>query len=192
MSEAAGSGGRRRTPWRAIGWGGAVVLLSIPFVAMRLSIEGVDWSIHDFIAMGVLFGLVGLGIELVVRFGRSRAGRLGAGLAIFTTFLLIWVNLAVGIIGSEDNPANAMYLGVLALLLAGAIVARLRAAGMVVVMVAAALGQAAIAVVALVGGRGAEDPNWPLDTIGVTGLFVFLWLVSAWLFRRAAEANRRG
>ena len=30
-------------------------------------------------------------------------------------FLLIWINLAVGIIGSEDNPANLMYGAVLLL-----------------------------------------------------------------------------
>ena len=28
--------------------------------------------------------------------------------------ILVWMNLAVGIIGSEDNLANLMYIGVLA------------------------------------------------------------------------------
>ena len=34
-------------------------------------------------------------------------------MAIVAAFLLIWINLAVGINGSEDNPANLMYGGVL-------------------------------------------------------------------------------
>jgi hypothetical protein len=41
-------------------------------------------------------------------------------------FILIWMNLAVGIIGSEDNPANLMYGGVLAVAIVGAFMVRFR------------------------------------------------------------------
>jgi hypothetical protein len=39
------------------------------------------------------------------------------GLAVGTALFLVWSNLAVGLIGSENNPANMMYLGVLAVFL---------------------------------------------------------------------------
>jgi thiazole synthase ThiGH ThiG subunit len=51
-------------------------------------------------------------------------------LALVAAMLLVWVNLAVGIIGSEDNPANIMYLGVHAVLILGALLALFRPQGM--------------------------------------------------------------
>ena len=36
----------------------------------------------------------------------NSAYRAAVGVAIAAAFILVWMNLAVGIIGSEDNPAN--------------------------------------------------------------------------------------
>ena len=55
--------------------------------------------------------------------------------------MLVWINLAVGIIGSEDNPANLMYGGVLAVGVAGAVAARFRPGGMARALAATALAQ---------------------------------------------------
>jgi hypothetical protein len=65
-------------------------------------------------------------------------------------FTLFWINGAVGIIGSEDNPANVLYGGVLAALLIGTIVARLEPQGMTRALFATALAQALVPVIALV------------------------------------------
>jgi hypothetical protein len=54
----------------------------------------------------------------------NRAYRAAVGVAIAAAFILVWMNLAVGIIGSEDNPANLMYGGVLAIGIIGAVIAR--------------------------------------------------------------------
>ncbi|MGB5332427.1 MAG: hypothetical protein WBM80_04545 [Woeseiaceae bacterium] len=35
------------------------------------------------------------------------------GLALAAAFILVWMNLAVGIIGDSDNLYNLMYVGVL-------------------------------------------------------------------------------
>ena len=43
--------------------------------------------------------------------------------------LLIWMNLAVVLIGSENNPANLLYLGVLCIAILGAFIARLQPRG---------------------------------------------------------------
>ncbi len=104
--------------------------------------------------------------------------RAAAAIAIAGAFLLVWANLAVGIIGAEDNPANLMYAGVLAVALVGAAMARLRPAGMARALAATAVAQALIAGIALTLGYFTLAPD---------GFFVALWLLSAWLFRQAAR-----
>jgi hypothetical protein len=88
------------------------------------------------------------------------------------------MNLAVGIIGTEENSLNLMYGGVIAVGVAGAVIARFRPAGMARAMVAASLAQVLVAVVAQIAGHF----TWVL-----TAAFVALWLGSASLFRKAAR-----
>jgi hypothetical protein len=116
----------------------------------------------------------------------NAAYKSAVGLALLAAFLLFWVNGAVGIIGDEHNDANLMYGGVLAVGLIGAIIARFEPRGMARAMFATALAQALVAVIALGAGWGSRGPIWPRDVLGATGIFVMLWLGSAWLFRRAA------
>ena len=58
--------------WRIICWGTAVAILVAPFVAMQLNAEGVNWTVGDFIAMGVMLGMVGGCLELSARMSRKR------------------------------------------------------------------------------------------------------------------------
>ena len=51
---------------------------------------------------------------------------MATGLGLLTCFLIVWLHGAVGIIGSEDNPANLLYFLVLLVVMAGALLARLR------------------------------------------------------------------
>lgn len=166
-------------------WGAAGALLLLPLIAMKFGAAGVDWGPEDFIVMGAMLGFACGSYELVARLSGSRIYRAGFGLAILTSFLLVWVNLAVGIIGSDDNPANQMYLAVLGIVIVGAMAVRGRARGMMAVTAAAALAQAVIAGIALGRSLGIEDPNWPLDVIGANAMFVLLWLSSSALFRFA-------
>ena len=169
-------------------WGGAAILLLLPAIAMQFSGTGVVWGLEDFIVMGAMLGLACGCYELVARLSDRRAYRAGFGLAILTSFLLVWVNLAVGIIGSDDNPANQMYLAVLGIVIVGALVVRGRARAMVWVTALAAIAQAVVAGIALGSRLGTKDPNWPLDLIGASGMFVLLWLGSSMLFRLAGRA----
>ncbi|HEX2283181.1 MAG TPA: hypothetical protein VHG52_15580, partial [Thermomicrobiales bacterium] len=106
--------------------------------------------------------------------------------ALAAAFLLVWINLAVGVIGSEDNPANLMYYGVLAIGFLSAIIAELRPHGMSRVLFAMALAQALVPVIALLILK-------PQLTSGVAGVltlnafFVVLFVGSALLFRNAAR-----
>ena len=157
----------------------------IPFVGMRIS-NAWNWSLFDFIVMGALIFGTGLAYVLITRKAGTMAYRFAVGMALAAAFLLVWLNLAVGIIGSEDNPANLMYFGVLAVGIIGAIIARFRPQGMARALFATALAQALVAVIALIFGwapSGAcrRDPGRDLR------FFVALFVGSALLFRSAAR-----
>ena len=163
------------------------LILLVPLIAMQFS-DDVDWSIFDFaVAGGLLFG-TGLAYELLTRKSGISEYRAALGVALAGALLLVWINLAVGIIGSEDNPANSMYLGVLAVAGFGALLARLRPGGMAGVMFATALAQAAVTVIALL-----TEPHPDVyQLVLLNGFFVALWAASAVLFWRAnTELNRR-
>ena len=87
-------------------------LLLLPLLAMQFTNE-VVWDVADFIVVGVLL----LGTGLTYKLAAIKVGnivyRSAVGLALTAAFILIWVNGAVGIIGSENNDANLMYGGVL-------------------------------------------------------------------------------
>jgi hypothetical protein len=179
-------GGWRGSRWRLAPWAIAAFLLLLPLVAMQFTTE-MDWDETDFLVMGaMLFGACGA-FDLAARMTGDSAYRAAVGVAVVGTFLLIWINLAVGIIGSEDNPANLMYLGVLAVGILGAVIARFRPHGMALALVATALAQVLVAVIALVAGLGSSGENWPQVIVVLNGFFAALWLGSAWLFRKAAR-----
>ena len=170
----------RGSLWRIVGWGLAAALLLAPLVAMQFT-RDVRWGPIDFAAAAILIGSLGLAIEFAVRRSANLAYRLGAGLAAFTAFALIWVNLAVGFIGDEGNPANLLFAGVLAVALIGAVVAGFRPAGMALAMMAAGIAQLLVAVVVFVADLGT------MQEVLLTLLFAAPWPVSAALFWKAAD-----
>jgi hypothetical protein len=177
----------RGFPWRVPGWAIPVLLLSIPFFA------GFDWSLADYLFMGLLLGLAGVLIELGVRASRGNvAYRLGVALAVLAGFLLIWVNGAVGLLGDENNPANLMFGGVIVVALIGAAGARFRAAGMARAMLAATAAQGLSGVTGLAGGWTSPGLDGVIEVVMGTCVFGGLWLLSAALFRKAdAETGGR-
>lgn len=178
-----------RTAVRIVLAAGLVLLL--PLAAMQLTDE-VAWSLTDFAVAGALLAGTGLMYELAARKAGNAAYRAAAGVALAAALLLVWINLAVGIIGTEADPANLMYLGVLAVGIAGALIARLRPRGMARALAATALAQASVAAIALTLGLGAPYSP-PAEILGVNAIFVALFGGSAWLFRRAArERTSRG
>lgn len=166
---------RRRLPVR----GGAAALLLLPAVAMQFTRE-VQWTASDFMAMGALLATVCGLHELGARLSRDTFFRAGVGVAAFATFLQLWLDLAVGIHGPDDGPIG-ITLGVLAVALAGAILARLRADRLVYAMGATAIAQLVAGVYGLCIGV------WQALALGVA--LAGLWLAAAMLFHRAAHAG---
>ena len=166
-------------PWRLAAWSVPAILLTLP------AILDFPWTAFDFVVMGVLFGLVGLAIELAFRASRSSAYRMAAGVTVMASFLLVWINLAAGIIGDEDNPWNLMYFGLILVTLAGAVGAGFRAKGMARTLFVAAAVQSVVSVIAVAGAGDA--PPGPIGVAVLNLFFVAAFLGSAGLFRVAAR-----
>ena len=177
--------------WSVIRWVlvTAAVLL-VPFLAMQLDWQvpdpgsgtgGVNWGPLDFAIIGVLV----LGTGLLYEYASSRAGtfahKVAAGIAVAAGLFLIWVNLAVGMIGDEGHPANLMYLVVLAVALVGAAISRFEPREAALAMFATAGAHALVAVIALATGLG--------PTLLADAFFVAAWVASGLVFRQASVAS---
>lgn len=177
-----GIGARRGSavhPWL---WAGAAGVLLLPALAMRFYPQaGVDWSPLDFVVMGVLLAAVCGAMELGLRRDGSPTYRAGFAVAVLAGFAMLWANLAVGMLGREGDPANALFAGVLAIAAVGSLLARFRAAGMAKAMVVTAFAQLVVVGVAL--GLGGFQPRELL----LTATFALPWLLAAGLFRHAAR-----
>ena len=128
----------------------------------------------------------------VDRTGRTdrRAYRFALTIALVAAVLLVWLSLGVGIIGADGDRANLMYFGVLAVGILGAAIARFRAEGMALALVAMAIAQALVAAIALILGLG-QPYSPPLELLGLNGFFIAMFAGSAGLFRQAARAEPR-
>ncbi len=168
-----------------MGWGAVTVLiLIVPLVAMQFTDE-VDWTLSDFVIAGILLFGAGLAYELVSRRGNTAAYRTAVGFAVGGVLLLLWVNGAVGILGSEDNPVNVMYAGVPIIGVVGALLARFRPLGMARALFAMALAQALIPVIAYIVNRPQITLAELTGVIVIHAIFIMFFVVSALLFRRA-------
>ena len=165
-------------------------LLLLPWVAMQLT-EEVVWGAGDFVVFGVMLAAVAVAFEIAASRRRDGRGRAAFGVAILTAFLLVWVNLGVGIVGAEGDPANLIYAGVLAVGVLGALRAGFRPDGMATAMVVTAMAQGLAGLVAVAAGWGSSANAWPRDVVGATVVFAAAWLFAAWLFRSAARDGSR-
>lgn len=163
------------------------LLLMVPAVAMQFSDE-VKWGPLDFVFMGALLFGAGLAFVLIARRVDHVSYRLAVGLAVAAGLLLIWVNLAAGLIGAEDNPANLMYVAVLGTAGVGALLARFNARGLAVALFATAGVQAIVTTIALLGDLGAPE-NSRLELAVANGVFLALFTASGLLFRHAARRS---
>tara|TARA_B100000925_G_scaffold280891_1_gene252053 strand:- start:70 stop:348 length:279 start_codon:yes stop_codon:yes gene_type:complete len=75
-------------------------LLFIPMATMLISDE-INWSIFDFLVMGVLLFSFGISINLILKNTKNSKIRITFFTILILIFSLIWIELAVGIFGSS-------------------------------------------------------------------------------------------
>ncbi len=170
---------RSGNPMRIPVWGAAAFLLLLPLAAMQFTNE-VNWTGSDFLIMGIMLLAACCTYEFAVWVSGDIAYRAGFAVAVAVSFLLVWVNLAVGIIGKEveNDIANLLFVGVILAWVIGGLIARFRPHGMSYAMIAATTVHVAIGLLAAIAGWGYEA--------AVSGvLFCAMWLTSAALFRKA-------
>ena len=167
-------------------WAAGAFMLLSALVAKRFI--GEVGLVDNLAQTGALLIGVGIAVELASRKTGEAAYRTAVGLALGSALLLVWVNGAVGIVGSEDNEANLMYGGVLAVGAIAAVIARFKPEGMARALFATALAQTLVAVIALVGRMGTPFSG-PLEIVAINGFFVALFVGSGLLFRKAARSR---
>ena len=180
------AGGKDKKFWRIARWSLAALFLLLPLLAMQFTTE-VAWDFADFMILGALLAGAGGVYELAMRVSDHRAYRAAIAVALVAAFILIWVNLAVGIIGDENNSANLMYVGVLAVGIIGASITRGQPRGMARTLSVMAFAQALVPVIALLFLKIAPISGPAGLIILVLNIgFIILFVGSALLFRRAS------
>jgi hypothetical protein len=168
---------------RIAGWSAAVLLLMAPAMAMMVGAEGVNWTASDFIFAGIIFAVVGGLFELAARATANVAYRAAVFFAVACAFLQLWISLAVGIIGNEDNPANWTYFAVILIAMSASAVAAGRAKAMARAMYVTMAMQLLFFALHMIDGH---------MTAVIDLFFSSLWLLSARLFARAADEGVAG
>ena len=166
------------------------MLLMVPLIAMQFNAPGVVWTVSDFIAAGVMLYGTGIAFELAARRSINTAYKIAAGLALGGALLLTWINLAVGIIGHEGNPANLGYVVVIQVGVIGAGMARFKPKGMAKTLFAMAIACALVPLAALAIWSPTVTQGEGPGVIGVfmlNSFFVGVFTLSGFLFQHSDE-----
>jgi hypothetical protein len=144
----------------------------------------VNWGAEDFVAAGLIFGAV-----LAAFWYASRHLARMTYLAAFASGLgailvIVWVSLAVGIIGEPDNSANLVFAGVLVVAFFGSLLSKLKPSGLSRAMWAAAAAQLVAGITAITVTGLTPDATGVWAVTGFNLALVAAFVVSAWLFGR--------
>lgn len=170
--------------WRIAGWGSLLAILLLPALAMQFTAE-VNWTASDFVFASILLGFLGAVVELAVRLARPGGQRIGYVIAGATTFLTLWSNAAVGIIGDDDFINSFFFIMIIVAIIIGGIT-RFQPGRMKWIAATLGLGQYGVGVAALslMPGHAVE---W-----GVLTFFALLWFASSWCFSRSTKSHLDG
>ncbi len=168
------------------------VILFIPFIVMQFSNE-VDWSLFDFIFADVFIFGIGSIYKLLTRKKENIIYRIATGLFLISILMIIWINGAVGILGTEGNPANFLYGGVILTGIFGSLIAQFKPKGMAITLFSMAVVQLLVPVIAFIIWKPETLTReqflytWHYygvwGVIGVNALFVIMFLISGLLFK---------
>lgn len=165
------------------------LILLIPLFGNAF-VDGWNWGLFDFVFAFILIFGTGVAYELITRKIKNSTYKLAVGLGLLTGFLVIWVNLAVGIIGDEDNPVNVLYFGVLFFGFIGSIVSQSKPKAMAKVLFTAATMQFLVPFIAFfISQPTLFEPPGIVGVLVLNSAFATMFLGSGLLFRQASAAK---
>ena len=173
------------TPWRIAAWSTAAALMLLP-ITVQLVSGNFGWTTGDFIFAAIILLVSCSLFDWVARKSPNFSYLAGGAAALAAGFGLLVVNGAVGLVGSEDENHNLLFLAVILVAILGAILARGRPVQMARAMAAAAVTHIVISTVLLVRAGGVSDGDPMAEVVGLS-VFAAVWLASAGLFRNAAR-----
>jgi MFS family permease len=179
----------QRTSGFQVAFFGAVfasAIILIPLLASFISTE-MDWSLFDFVLIWTLLFCAGALYKWITLFANDRGYRAAVGLSIFTGVFIIWSNLGVGIVGSEDEAFNLLYFALLGIGLIAAFWVRFKAKGMAIVMLSLALGLVLIMLLAFGFGLHRIPQSSSIQIIAIHFFLMVPMLLTAILFHHAAN-----
>lgn len=142
----------------------------------------------DVILVSTLFSGIAVAYKLLSRKKEKKTYRFAALLALATAFFVTWANLAVGVIGNEDNPINLLFFLVLVIGVIGASLSHFKPRGMSDTLIAMGSVQLLIPFIALIINRPnidtADDLRGVAFIIIFNSIFSLLFAISALLFKR--------
>lgn len=164
------------------------LILILPLIGIN-TVEGWNWTGSDFVGAGVLLFIPALAFELLIRKSGSLLYKLGAALAVLTIFLIVWVNLAVGIIGDEDNPSNVLYFFAVITAISGWFVAGTDARRIARAMFATAAVLVLIPLLIITGAPNAvlAESSGMVRYLALSSFFVLMFVGSALMFRKSVR-----
>ena len=165
------------------------VALATSFILLLPLLAAPAWTLADFVFAGALIFGTGLTYKLVARKAGNIAYRAAVGVALAAAFIIVWLEGAVGINGHTDPLTIFTELGVFAVEIIGAIIARLKPPGMARALFAMALAQSLVVVIVLIAGMHQYPGGSVVEILGLNGFFVALFVGSACLFRNAARGG---
>jgi len=161
------------------------ILLMVPLIAMQFTDE-VNWSVADFMLMGALLFGTGTLMVFTLRLSDNLVFKAASILVVGSFFLMIWANLAVGLIGSGPNAGNLLYIVVLGVAAVGLYLSRFTAGGLERTMFATAIALIVLAAVALLSGMQHYPGSSVIEIIGVNLFFATPLTISGFLYRFVA------
>ncbi|MBZ0182205.1 MAG: hypothetical protein K8F60_07090 [Melioribacteraceae bacterium] len=167
----------------------STLFLIIPLTGMLLS-AGVNWGFFDFIFAWVLLFSAGFTYKYIASRKSNTKYKAALAIAVFTSLFIVWSNLAVGIIGSEDNPVNLIYFVMLFAVIIGGVAVKFHPKGLSILMFAAAAAHGLIPFIAfvLIGAENIERFTREMNVlIGIHLFIIMLWTISGLLFRYSAQ-----
>ena len=169
---------------------GLALAVALILVAVRVAVNEGDPEVMSLSVLPVII------IAAIVAHIKTRthntAYRWAVRVALTAAFLLFWLIGGVGVLGSDDHhPGDLLYIGVFAVGVIGAIIARFQPRGMSRASFATALVQLLVPVMALTAGMhqgpiGFGNPG-VTGILILNGFFAAMFVGSALLFRSAVR-----